>query len=254
MSATMQFFRQNYVNTTGTILADSGSGTLEYLFDRNLDLGYVSQNYDSNTSTVISIEFDTPTIISHIFLQNHNLKQFRIFFNSATANTLTPDINKTTNSDTSNYFAFASQTVNSIQLQMDTTIAGGEEKKVGELVITELLAQFEQNPNSANYNPSVENIREKHTMPDGGIITFQKSKKFSANIKLKFITDTFANTLLEIYDDGEPCYFVPFPTATAWDNTAYEVVWTNSYDFRHDDNSKTQGKSGTIVLEETSAG
>ena len=51
-------------------------------------------------------------------------------------------------------------------------------------------------------------------------------------------------------------YFVPFPTTTAgeWDGKAAECAWVGDFDFKHGENSKTQGFSGSINLRETAGG
>jgi hypothetical protein len=60
--------------------------------------------------------------------------------------------------------------------------------------------------------------------------------------------------LLSIFEISNPLYFVPFPTATSWDGTANEVVWSGDFNFSYAENVKSIGYSGDIVLEETTNG
>ena len=86
--AVMQFLNYNYINTTTLFVVDSGTASVSYLIDRNKKLTYSTSGYTSDTSSIISVEFSSSTIISHILIQNHNLKDFRLFYDSVTANSI----------------------------------------------------------------------------------------------------------------------------------------------------------------------
>lgn len=250
--ANMEFLRANYLNTTTMLKASTGTGTFAYLFNRNVGLGYSTVGHTTNTSTLISIEFQGPTVISNLLLLNHNFKQYRAFYNSATANTFTPAISETTNSQTSTYFNFASITVNSIQIQVDAGIAADVEKKIGELIVTERRLQFPVNPSHENYKPAVRRAKVVHTMPDGGKAVFNIANKYEAKVKYEFISDTFTSQLETVWNEAQPLIFLPFPTTgSTWNGTAPEVVWVSDFDFRHGENSKTQGWTGDLELMET---
>lgn len=246
--ALMELLKQNFLNTTTMVTCDSGTGTVSALFDRNPAVDYNTDGYGSNTSTILSVVFDAPTVVSNVSMQNINLKNFRIFYDSTTANSLAV---VSQNSHTSYYLSFASVTVNSINIQMDSAMAADTEKSIGELIVTERRVQFERNPSANNYNPELKKTRVKHVMPDGGVSIYYIADKFKTTLKWKYVTDTFRETLYDVFAEALPLYFIPFPTATSWDGRAYEVVWTNDFDFTYDENSKTQGQGGAITLEET---
>lgn len=249
--ALMEWLKQNAIETTSSFTCDAGqTGTLSYLFDRNKGLGFTSAAKNTSTaSLVLTYVFPTPTVLSHVLLQNHNLKQFRLFYNSATANSLAV---VSGNSATSTYLEFASVTVSSISLQMDDTITPSIEKKVGEWVATERRLRFERNPSHNDFEPVTARKKVRHEMPDGGAAHFNIANKYKARLKWKFVTDSFVSSLRSVYEDALPLYFVPFPTTTGWDGVAHEVLWDNDFDFSHDENSKTQGQGGEIRLWETS--
>lgn len=247
----MEFLGQNILDTTSMFFVDSGSGTLSYLYDRNKSLDYATDGYTGNTSTTINIVFGSATNISRIILQNHNLKSFKIYYDSATANTFNPDASFAQNSATNHYISFATTAVSSIQIQMDDVINTGEERSIGELIVSDCKTQFERNPTAENYDPKLFKQKIKHTMPDGGTSLFVVGNKFQAGIKFKYISTVFKNELMSVYNSGDPFYFIPEPTTSAWLGDGWEVVWTTDWDFTYSENSKTQGWEGTIRIEET---
>ena len=250
----MEFLRDNLLNTTTQLKVDSNTALTDFLFDRNINLLYETSGYTTNTSTIISIEFDDPTVVSNIVLLNHNFKQFRAFYNSVTANTFSIDINETKNSDSSSYFNFDSLTVNSIQIQIDEATEADVERTIGQLISTEKLLSFENNPEAKKYKPNINITRVKHKMPDGGITMFNIKDKFSSQIGLRLISESERDNLFDIYEAADPLYFLPFPTTSAWDGKAYSVLWTSKFDFRHEANVKASGFTGKIILEERASG
>jgi len=248
--ALMEFLSENIINTTTMMTVTSGTATLQYLFDRNIELGYSTLGYASTTSAVLSIHFNETTSVSHILLQNHNLKQFRIFYNSSTSNSL---YTTTNNSSTSTYISFNTVSVNTIQIQMDDTIKGSEEKSIGELIIAERKLVFERNPSVNTFKPKIDRTQIRHIMPDGGVVLFNIKDKYRATIQLKFIETSFYTSLKSIYEEAKPIYYIPFPTTTGWDGNAYLCVWSGDFDFSFSDNAKNT-YSGKILLEETFAG
>jgi hypothetical protein len=246
---TMQFFEQNLLNTTTMVTVDSGTGTVGYLFDRNLDVSYQSSGYTGATSTTITITFPTESVISRLMIQNHNLKSFSAYYNTASA--FNPAIGTATNSDTYSYFTFASVTAASISIQMSDVIDAGQERTIGELYVGDAKVQFDYNPHTDNYDPKLYKQKIKHTMPDGGTNLFIVGNKYQANITLKFIGETFHDALKTVYDAAAPLYFVPEATTSGWAGQAHEVVWVNDWDFTYAENSKSQGYNGKIQIEET---
>jgi len=251
MAQPMSFFKRNQFGTVTMAKVDAvNTSTVNYAIDHDRDTQWTTVGYGTNTSTIFSVELPTATVISQIFLQNHNLKQFRIFYNSVTANTFTPAITKTTNSDASNYFSFASITVNSIQVQVDLAMTADTEKRIGELYIGDVMLSFERNPSAANYKPLTAKQKVIHRMPNGGVTMFIVDQKYKGEISWKHLTASFTSQLQNIYDTGTTFYFMPFLTSTTWNGDAYEVAWTNDFDFRFSDNNKVSGMGGKIIIEE----
>lgn len=248
--AVMEFLTKNILDTTTMVVLDSNTGLAEYLFDRNPAVEYVSTGYGTNTSTVISIEFTETETVSHIILQNHNLKQFRLFYDSVTANAIS---SFTTNSDTSTYISFSTITCNSVQLQCDLAMTADTEKSIGEFIISDLEFTFSRNPSIELFKPLFNKTQIVHKMPDGGVSVYNIKDKYNAKIGLKFIGSTFYNNLKTIYDSNDTFYYVPEPTSTSWDGKAYEVAWIGKFDFNYAQNSKNN-YSGNITIQETVSG
>jgi len=247
----MVFNRRNNLNTTTQVaVAAANTLTVENLFDNDPNTKWSTAGYSTNTSTLVTVSFTSSVVIDRVFLQNHNLKQFRIFYDGVTANTFTPAISETTNSATSNYYTFATITVSSISLQVDLATTADTEKEVGTFYVGQLMLSMERNPPANSYKPIIDRQQVIHRMPNGGVTQFVVANKFRTNLKWDFLTESFTSRLLNVYETATSFYFVPFGTSTSWDGKAYEVAWTNDFDFRHSDNNKDAGYGGSVVLEE----
>lgn len=248
MSRSMEILSQNLINTTTMIRSESGTGLTQYLFDRNRSLGYATVGYSGATASTISIEFSVPTVISVLLLQETNLEAVSGYYDSMTANSL---FSLTGSSDGSLYIPFNSITVSSFQLQLNGATG---ERNIGEMVLCDRLLSFERNPAVSGFTPSISRKQVEHEMPDGGRVLFNIRDKYRASLNWKFITPSFHNNLLSIYEMADPFYFVPFPTTSAWDGRGHEVVWVGDFDFKHSTNDRQQGYSGGINMRETPSG
>jgi hypothetical protein len=244
----MEFLSANLINTTTQLVLPSATNLAQYLIDKNKQLQYQTSGYSTNTSCVISVEFASPTVMSNILLQNHNFKNFRLFYNSVTANSVEIVAN---NSATSHYFNFNSITVSSVQLQIDSVVEADTERFLGEFIISEKQLVFERNPSIDNFTPNIDRIQVRHIMADGGISLHNIRDKFKVKVKANFISEAFYESLADLFNSSLPLYFVPFPTTSSWTGQAYEMVWSGDFDFKYSANVKSIGYSGTITLEET---
>ena len=76
--------------------------------------------------------------------------------------------------------------------------------------------------------------------------------KWGVKIKYKYLTESFRNSLLAIYETLSPKVFVPFGTGTAWDGILFEANWIGNFDFyKYSDDAVSSGFSGSIDLKET---
>lgn len=244
----MELLKANKLNTTTMLTASTGTGTFGFLFDNSRSLAYSTVGHSSDTATQISVVFGEPTVVSKLLMLNHNLKDYRVFYNSATANSLA---NVSGNSESSTYITFASVTVNSLQVQLSAPTTANTEMRIGELVASEALLSFTVNPAAPSYKPLVARTKIIHKMPDGGVTMFQVKDKFHVKMEFDFISEAFQDSLRSVFDLADPMWFVPMPTTSAWDAVAHEVLWTNDFDFTWAENSQSQGYNGSIELMET---
>lgn len=246
--AVMEVHRANLINTTTMVgVPAAQTATVAYLFDNNRRVAFSSSGYNTTTAMTMTVAFNPPRVLSHLMLQNHNLKSFSIYADTTT-NVI---LSTATNSATSTYLSFASMTVSTLVLTLTDTIVASREKSIGELVATERRYQFERNPAIQDFKYTTERKQIRHVMPDGGVALFNIMDKYRTALKLEFFSQTSYDALLSIYTDALPVFFVPFPTATGWDGKGFETNWSGDFDFRYSTNVKSPGYTGTIVFEET---
>ena len=251
----MEFLDQNLVNTTTQMTVPaSNTGTAAYLVNRNVGLGFTSVGYTTSTTLTIGFTFSPAVNVSHILLQNHNVRDGYFRYNSLAANTLAT---LALNSASTTYFSFATVTgINSIDFVMSLSTVADTEKRLGEIVITTRRLQFDRNPSVDDWWPETARKQIVHEMPDGGAKVYNIRDKFRAKLRWSFITQAFHDSLLAVYDRALPQYFVPFPTTAAggWSGAAYEVVWLGTFNFKHGDNAKVSGFIGDVDLKQTAGG
>ena len=258
----MEFHYANFVNTTTLITCGSGSTTFGNLFDRKSSTQWVTSGFNNDTtSTVLSVEFPSSKNITTIVLENINLKDVQVYYNSNTANkfsmTTATEGTQTSfwdaNSATYLYLDFATTSVDSIQVVASSTIDANEEKKIGELWILEKDLRLTYNPSSKQYMTNFKRKEYVHQMSDGGFATYILSDRFQADIKLNFVSESERDNLRDIHLNWKPYVFIPAPTGTSWDKQIFEVNWIGTFDFLvYADNYRDNGYVGTIRLKESS--
>ena len=255
----MEFLKANLINTTTQIAVNSNTSTVSNLYNTDLYYQYYSENMASDlTTSSIVITFDETTSVSRIALKDTNAKEFRLFYNGATANSFSLlEAHTTTSSFTSNdngslYFRFATLAVSSVTLEIKKTITADQEKFLGEFIISDLQLELERIPSADGYNPRIVPKQIVHKLSDGGTRIHNVRKKYSTTIKLDYISEDQRDELRALYDLNEAFLFCPFGTATGWDGILYEAVWPGDYSFEEfSDNAASSGFSGKINIMET---
>lgn len=253
----MQILRQTFLSTLTMATTSNGTSTLANLFDREVALQWSTENAGTDaTAASLRIVFPSTQTVSQILLGGHNLRNFTIHPNTTTA-TFTPAISHTTNSATNHYFSVNTISLSEVVIQMNSTITANEEKKIGELIVSNLLYDFANDrlPTAKNYDPSLFKKQVVHDMSDGGTALFNLASKFKADIKMDFVPTSTMNSLRTIYDLGEAFVFVPFETSTSWNGKWAECVWIGDFDFEEfSGNDKTNGYKGKMKLRQTPGG
>ena len=262
------FYKANFLNTTTLITVDSRTSTVANLFDRDKSTQYKSVGKNNETSGhTIGVEFAASRNINTIVLQNINLKGFRVYHSSNSANTLTLTSTSDTttslwtgNSSTSLVLQFATVAATSIFIDATTTIAGtGDEKEIGELWCLERKLEMSRNPSANQFKAKLDRQEFVHELSGGGWASYIVDEYYTADIKLSYWDKTQTASLLDIYDDRSEFVFMPFPTATGWDVSWYEdikeCIWIKGFDFKQPQANNfvtgDVGFKGSIRLRET---
>ena len=203
----MEILTTNYLDTTTLVSVESGTDTVDRLFNRDTYNNYYeSSGYNTNTAGVtIGVTFISTRNISRIILQGINLKDFTIYYNSNSANTFTLLNAETTtsdwtgNSDTALYLKFATISVDSVWIVATQTTSEGLEKRISQLWIDDVKFVFENNPDFKGYDPDIEIKEVSHEMSDGGTIKYAFGEAYNANIKLENQSKTMHDNFYGIF-------------------------------------------------------
>jgi len=255
----MEFLYQNYVNTTTQIsVTNAATSQVANLYDRKRSTTFSSVNATGTTNSTFVFSTATSFVVSRIILTGHNLKSFRVFHSSATANTFTLtgyDTTTsfwTTNSQTSTFLTVPTTTVTSICFDFIEAITSGSQKTIAELYIGKDYITFPHNPDFDAYDPTLKEKSIIHEMTDGGKVRYHLGDKFRASIGLTFLSTAERASFKSVYDAFTPFVFVPFPDVSGFDGDYFEVNWTNGFDFyKLQSNVLGNGYQGKITVEET---
>ena len=257
----MEFLKQSYISTITSITYDSGTLTVSNIINRDVRKQYVSSGYadDSLTSSLV-FDFGSTLPVDRIGLISHNLKEFNVFYDGVTANSIgltstgdTTTLSYINESESSKYFKFASTiSCQTITLDMKKTQVANSEKAVGYMTFSQVNLDFARIPSAKNYSPVLDPKRVEHRMSDGGVRIHFLANKYKTKVKFKYISRTFKDSLRDIYEDLSPFIYTPFGTTTGWDGIHYEALWTGKFDFeKYSDNAQDSGYSGAMVISET---
>lgn len=256
----MECLYKNIVNTTSLIYVNNGTANVTYLLDRKDDLQFASVgDNDDNTTTTIRVDFTSSENIDHIAISNCNWKSFKIYYNSNSANVITPIGMATntsvwqTNSDTYLYIYFATTACQSVFFEVTATMVANEEKKCGDLYIGKRYLQFDQNPSSKGYKVKIQRKEYVHEMANGGWSMYVLDNSYFADIDLDYVPASMTARFWSLYQEDTEFVFVPFPTGTSWNGQIYEVNWIGEYSFDQpsDNHYSDAGYSGKLKLRET---
>jgi hypothetical protein len=126
------------------------------------------------------------------------------------------------------------------------------EKAVGYIYVGKSELEFPRIPNAASYTPVRDPKDVTHELSDGGTRRHLIQTKWSAKVKLSYVTESFRDDLKEIFEAGLPYTFIPFGTGTGWDGIIFEANWVGNFDFyKYADNATQAGYNGSIDLKET---
>lgn len=257
----MELLYKNFLNTTTQLTVNDNTATGQNVLFRDTRFEFSSDSFaDDATTVTMRISFAETLTVDRIAMVSHNLKNFRIYYNGATANTfsLDPTANTSTsvysnNSASSQYFRTTPVACTSVSIDMYSTIVPNQNKKLGYLVISEMRTDLNgRSPIAQSYRPLITAQNVVHKMSDGGTRIQTLEDKFSVSFALDFVNQETRDELKAIYDDHDDLIFCAFGTTTGWDEFIFPCVWSGDFDFfTFSDNAADAGYSGNIRLLET---
>lgn len=254
-----EFLYTNFLNTTTMLTIDSNTGSAAFLFDLRPKRKYQSVQFDDDTTTTsIHIAFEETQTVDRIVLQNMNWKNFRVYYNGATANTitLTTTCGTTTsewdsNSSTNAYLYFDPIHMTSVTFDITETIVANSEKSIGQIYVGGKILRVARNPDVNGFKMSVKSKEISHEMSDGGTVLFKIRNKRRAQLKWRYYDSADIDELETVYDMNTAYEFAPFPTGTGWDGNFGRYAWVGGFNFLEPSNNYLPtGKDGSIDLRE----
>ena len=255
----MEFLVGNMINTTSMIEIASGTLTMANLFNPDKTKQWVSSGFNNDAlATEITINFAQTTTVDRIAIKEHNVKEFKAFYNAATANVFALTTGDTTtldynaNSDTANYFRCTPVACTSVSLWMKGTQTVNSEKAIGFLYVGANLLDLPRTPSSKNYSVTKKVVKVVHTLSDGGTRVQKISEKWDASVRLKYIPIASVVALENIYNRKTAMCFAPLGTSTAWSGILFDCIWDGDFDFwEYADDASNAGYEGSMKLKET---
>lgn len=256
----MEFLKASYLNTTTQLAVNSNTLSAANLFNRDPAYQYSSDGLDNDlTTTSIVVTFDSTLTVSRLALVDMNFKEFRVFYNGATANALTLTNADTTtsvytgNADANKYFRFNTIQCTSITIEATKTFIANQEKFLGLLLPTDLILELSRVPSAQQYKPRLVPKQVVHKLSDGGTRIHNVKKKWETSIDLDYVSQTERDTIYDnLYSLDDAFNFCPFGTVTSWSGQIFESVWDGPFSFyEFSDNNANVGFSGKITLKET---
>lgn len=256
----MEFLKASYFNTSTQIAVSSNTLASANLFNRDPVFQYYSSGDNSDlTTTSITITFDSTTPVSRLALVGMNFKEFKVFYNGATASTFTlvgadtTTSDYATNTDANKYFKFSTIGVSSITIDCKKTITADQEKYIGLFVPSDLIFTLSPIPSARGYKPKLTPKQIVHKLSDGGTRLHNVKKKWDVSIDVDYLSTTNRDLLYSsVFNRNAAFNFCPFGTATGWGGQIFESVWDGPFSFyEFSDNNANVGFSGKITLKET---
>lgn len=256
----MEFLKMSYLNTTTQLAVNSNTLAAANLFNRDPAYQYSSDGFDNDlTTTSIVITFDATTAVSRIAMVDMNFKEFRLFYNGATANSFALTNGDTTvsaytgNADANKFFRFSTIQCSSITIQATKTFIANQEKFLGLFVPSDLILELSRTPSAQQYKPKLVPKQVIHKLSDGGTRIHNVKKKWETSIELNYVSQSERDSIYDdLYNFDDAFNFCPFGTVTAWSGQIFESVWDGPFGFyEFSDNNANVGFSGKISLKET---
>jgi hypothetical protein len=222
-----RLYKKNYVQTGDTITVSSGDGTKAYLYDRINSTQWVSSGEIAGSPTIEVIFYELGAtinrVIDRLILLNTNAKDFTLeaYYGAAWHTELTV----AGNTSTTYVGTFASVTASKVRLTITATIAGGDEKAIGEMIVTEyrtILTNL-----LIGHNRQDDEKAGNYRLSDGTQETWFEYSKFHITQTLRNVETTLLGVLKLLKEEHTAFYIAP--NTDVWVDEYYLVNWNGSW-------------------------
>lgn len=143
MGKQITFFKRNkadYINTAVVVTASQGNTFAPFVQRRSNFTGWATTGSVDSDNTTLTCDFVDIQTLTEIILVNHNFASFNIkYWDGAAYQDFSPAISQSSNTDTTTRLSFASQSTTKIRLTVLGTQVADSDKKLSQLITTELL-------------------------------------------------------------------------------------------------------------------
>lgn len=208
MSNNIQFFKKNKIDldvtqvvitATDDVATDNGQASADLLRNRNNTSGWMTTDSDDTATTTLEANMVNQNDIDNIILVNHNFKEFTIqYWNGLSYVNFSPTINQTTNAETTSRFSFTKVTTSKIKITITATQTANADKRMTQLIITELLGTFNMQP---EIKPEIDKNRKVTKYLSGKKNIARSLESFTVDFAMKNVINSADLSLVEtLYD------------------------------------------------------
>ena len=216
------FYIKNSITSASQITPSSGPSDVNTikLIDRNQDITFSTASETTGTRT-ITITYTGS--IDTIFIQNHNMEDFTIKYNT-TLDFSTP-IAMTGNTETNSYFEFNSQAVTSILISITKASSEPSEVRIGQIYIGQRLFRLPLDETATNSSRLLDVNSDRagiiKLLSDATSYKISIRKVIQFNLSGLIVTEALKTNLdlLENRNRNSPIGFIPYPDTSpdSWD-------------------------------------
>jgi len=237
-------YDKTYITENCEFAFSSGSGLEEKLYDRNPDTQWLSSgetDEDGDYSTYIEISLkegtsETNRTFDYLILLNTNIKAYRL---KGWGGSMWSTIFTETNNSSTNiiYQLVAPYTFQRIRIEIDKTISAGQEKKIGELILTQKLYTFTDYLSS--YKPYWAVKEDNDRDSNYKLNSWYLQKKYICEWSMEFQNSSQRDSLIDIFKDKNKFLWQPEPEAVPQD--IFLCRWIQNFDRSYTRLMKTVG-------------
>lgn len=236
----------NIITSSSYISVDSNmldSNTAKVLYDRNRDTKY-SINFGSYK--IITIDFQTSKTFDIIVLNNHNFKDFVIYYYDPFSSIWIQLGFAIGNTQKDNFFKFKSPITCRVVRIVVNALQSGSTLEIAEIWITKTWYEFERNFDT--YNKQKFRKQDIYRLGMGEMKMWWIYEKYKASIVCNYCSETMINSLKEIWDSPDAFTFIPEPDDMPSDIYLCHII--NEFNAQYISNWKGAGYTITLEIEE----